>query len=84
MIQKPTLHEIKTSRKRYQIQAIMYHQLDRKGRTIFIENQEFNKRLSNFLTCERISDTIKDIAIDENEVEDQINIISKSYLKLSR
>jgi hypothetical protein len=84
MIQKPTLHEIKTSRKRYQIQAIMYHQLDRKGRTIFIENQEFNKRLSNFLTSERISDTIKDIAMDENEVEDQINIISKSYLKLSR
>lgn len=62
----------------------MYHQLDRKGRTIFIENQEFNKRLSNFLTSERISDTIKDIAMDENEVEDQINIISKSYLKLSR
>ena len=84
MIQKPTLHEIKTSRKRYQIQAIIYHQLDRKGRTIFIENQEFNKRLSNFLTSERISDTIKDIAMDENEVEDQINIISKSYLKLSR
>lgn len=68
MIQKPTLHEIKTSRKRYQIQAIMYHQLDRKGRTIFIENAEFSKRLRNFLNSERISDTIKDIAMEENEV----------------
>jgi hypothetical protein len=47
LIPKPTLREIKERRKIFQIQTMMYHQLERKGRAVFIEEADYQKRLNS-------------------------------------
>jgi hypothetical protein len=49
MLPKKKLKEIKKSRKRYLFQSLLYHQLDRKAREVFVEESEYKKRYEDFL-----------------------------------
>jgi len=37
IVPKPTINEIKLTRKRYLMKSIVYHQLERKGREIYVD-----------------------------------------------
>jgi len=53
MTPKPTIEEAKLTRKRYLITSLIYHQLERKGHDVYIEEEEYNKRLEEFLQSDK-------------------------------
>lgn len=49
LLSKPTIQDIKIARKRFQLQSIIYHQLERKGRGVLVEKAEYSEKLRTFL-----------------------------------
>lgn len=49
VVPKPTIKQVKITRKRYLMKSIVYHQLERKGRDIFVDQIQYKKRLRDFL-----------------------------------
>jgi hypothetical protein len=50
MVPKPDIKEARKNRKRYLLQSIIYHQLDRKAREIHVEPNEFERHRSKYLS----------------------------------
>ncbi len=48
MVSKPTIKQAKINRKRYLVQNLLYHQLQRKGKEVYIDPKEYKHKLQNF------------------------------------
>lgn len=64
MVPKPTIKQIKMSRKRYLMKSLVYHQLQRKGRDILIDQNEYQKRFNDFFSDDK-NKSVKDFSEGE-------------------
>jgi hypothetical protein len=69
MIPKPDINEARKNRKRYLLQSIIYHQLDRKAREIHVEPDEYQRHRSKYLSKHR--ESVLDLA-EEGEAEREL------------
>lgn len=45
MVPRPTIQEARMNRKRFLVKSILYHQMDKKARDVFIEPEEYQRKL---------------------------------------